>query len=98
MQLEGIDSVRRTLPFVWVFGRTFWCVSLYGANVFVENVMGAVAAPQVASLVTGKFVLEVEEDQEADKRVLVHVEVAKGTSPTDEVRLAFIVPFTAAEL
>ena len=27
----------RRLPFVWVFGRAHWTVSLYGANVFVEN-------------------------------------------------------------
>lgn len=85
MELEGADKVRRTLPFVWVFGRAFWCVSLFGANVFVENIMGAVAKPQVAEMVTGKFVLEVEEDDEVGKRVLVHVEVAKGTTPSDEV-------------
>ncbi|NJR42999.1 MAG: hypothetical protein HC767_10385 [Akkermansiaceae bacterium] len=52
---------------------------------FVENIMGAVAKPQVAEMVTGKFVLEVEEDDEVGKRVLVHVEVAKGTTPSDEV-------------
>lgn len=87
MKLEGVDAVRRTLPFVWVFGRAFWCVSLFGANVFVENIMGAVAKPEVAEMITGKFVLEVEEveAEEVGKRVLLRVEVAKGTSPSEEV-------------
>ena len=33
----------RRLPFVWVFGRAHWTVSLYGANVFVENGEGVVS-------------------------------------------------------
>lgn len=86
MELEDIDTVRRQLPFVWVFGRVFWCVSLFGANVFVENIMGAMANSRVAEVVTGKFVLEAEEDEEVGKRVLVRIEVAKGTLPSDEVR------------
>lgn len=35
----GGDRAVLKMPFVWVFGRRFWTVSLYGANVFVENVM-----------------------------------------------------------
>ena len=31
-------------PFCWVFGRAHWAVSLYGANVFVDQVMGALPA------------------------------------------------------
>jgi phenylacetate-CoA ligase len=86
MELEGVDTIRRKLPFVWVFGRAFWCVSLFGANVFVENIMGAVAKPEVAEMVTGKFVLEVEESEDVGKRLLLRVEAAKGTAPTNEVR------------
>jgi phenylacetate-CoA ligase len=37
--LSGDYPVRRQ-PFCWVFGRAHWAVSLFGANVFVDQVMG----------------------------------------------------------
>ncbi|KAJ3292700.1 hypothetical protein HDU79_001159 [Rhizoclosmatium sp. JEL0117] len=37
----------RKLPFVWVFGRAFWTVSMYGANVYVENIMVGLEQPDV---------------------------------------------------
>ena len=40
--------VERRLPFAWVFGREHWAVSLYGANVFVDQVMVALELPSVA--------------------------------------------------
>jgi hypothetical protein len=33
--LKFTDRGHRRLPFVFVFGRAFWTVSLYGANVYV---------------------------------------------------------------
>ena len=42
-----------TLPFVWVFGRAFWTVSLYGANVYVENLMVGLEQPTLQQHVTG---------------------------------------------
>ncbi|KAJ3253000.1 hypothetical protein HDU77_004824 [Chytriomyces hyalinus] len=68
-------SVIRKLPFVWVFGRAFWTVSLYGANVYVENVMAGLEQEHVHSLVTGKFVLDVNDDPD-NVRLMIHVELA----------------------
>ncbi len=73
------------LPFVWVFGRKFWTVSLYGANVFVENVMVGLEAADVHGDVTGKFVLAVQEDAE-DVRLLVHAELAPGVLASETIR------------
>ena len=33
------DRGGRALPFAWVFGRAHWTISLFGANVYVENVI-----------------------------------------------------------
>ncbi|KAJ3066868.1 hypothetical protein HDU98_009889 [Podochytrium sp. JEL0797] len=82
----GSDSVVRRLPFVWVFGRAFWTVSMYGANVFVENVMVGLEQPSVHNLVTGKFVLSVSDNVD-DVRLLVRVELAKGVSGNGDVEL-----------
>ncbi|KAI8621412.1 hypothetical protein BC830DRAFT_1163748 [Chytriomyces sp. MP71] len=84
-------AVVRRLPFVWVFGRAFWTVSLYGANVYVENVMVGLEQEAVHPHVTGKFVLAVNEDAE-DVRLLVHVERAPGRdSALDDNRLCGLV-------
>lgn len=72
-----------TMPFAFVFGRAFWTKSLYGANVYVENVMSGIEDPIVAPLVTGKFVLSVAETE--DVRLKVVVELAVGTAPSAEV-------------
>jgi len=70
----------RKLPFVWVFGRKFWTVSLYGANVFVENVMVGLEQPEISEFVTGKFVLSVS-DHHDDCRLLIRIELATSNIP-----------------
>ncbi|HSU39947.1 MAG TPA: phenylacetate--CoA ligase family protein, partial [Polyangiaceae bacterium] len=57
--LASVGALRtRAQPFVFVFGRTGFAVSYYGANVYPENVAPGLDAPGVAPHVTGKFVLE----------------------------------------
>lgn len=85
----------RRLPFVWVFGRAFWCVSVYGANVFVENIMSGMEKLDVAELVSGKFVLLVEEDSNLDKQLLVRVECAQSSAPADHIAAAVSESITA---
>jgi phenylacetate-CoA ligase len=50
----------KQLPFVYVFGRSDFTVSFYGANVFPENVTVGLEQPQISPWVTGKFVIQVE--------------------------------------
>ncbi|MFI5960242.1 phenylacetate--CoA ligase family protein [Cryptosporangium sp. NPDC051539] len=61
-------------PFVYVFGRTLFAVSLYGANVFPENVAEALEAPDLVGWTTGRFVMRVPENGRFD----VTVELAPG--------------------
>lgn len=74
----------RPLPFAYVFGRARFAVSYYGANVFPETVSIALEQPEVRAWVTGKFVMEVEEDAERDRRLHVAVELAPGVEPSEE--------------
>src|SRR3546814_11320545 len=46
----------REQPFVYVFGRTHFAVSYFGANVFPETVAIGLEQPDIAPHVTGKFV------------------------------------------
>jgi len=68
----------RRLPFVFVFGRSLFAVSFYGANVYPENVMVGLEQPAIKDWVTGKFVLEVVDVDDGNRRLLVTVELAAG--------------------
>jgi phenylacetate-CoA ligase len=80
---EGPD-----LPFVYVFGRSLFTVSFFGANVYPENVTVGLERPAVAGLVTGKFVLRTVEDADRDRRLSITVELAPGIEPTVELAAA----------
>jgi phenylacetate-CoA ligase len=66
------------LPFVYIFGRSHLAVSFFGANVYPENIAAGLEQPQVNGWVTGKFVLEVAEDADRNRRLAVTVELAPG--------------------
>ncbi len=68
------------LPFVFVFGRSLFTVSYFGANVYPENVTVGLEQPGISEWVTGKFVLETYEDDQRDRRLRVTVELAPGRS------------------
>jgi phenylacetate-CoA ligase len=66
------------LPFVYVFGRSLFTVSFFGANVYPENITVGLEREPVSAWVTGKFVLESIEDADRDRRLRVAVELAPG--------------------
>lgn len=66
------------LPFVFVFGRSLFTVSFFGANIYPENVTVGLERPHVSGWVTGKFVLQTYEDADRDLRLRVTVELAPG--------------------
>jgi phenylacetate-CoA ligase len=66
------------LPFVFVFGRSLFVVSFFGANIYPENVTVGLEQPGISDWVTGKFVLETYEDADRDRRLRITVELAPG--------------------
>ena len=76
----------RALPFVWVFGRSDFTVSYYGANIFPENVSVGLEQPGVRDWVTGKFVLEAREGDDHDRRLAIVVELAPGAEASEDRR------------
>ncbi len=69
------------LPFVHVFGRSNFTVSYFGANIFPENVSVGLEQHAIKELVTGKFVLQVEENADRDRILSIVVELAPGGEP-----------------
>ncbi|MCS7479035.1 phenylacetate--CoA ligase family protein [Umezawaea endophytica] len=64
------------LPFVFVFGRSLFTVSFFGANVYPENVTVGLEQPGISDWVTGKFVLETVADSDENTRLRITVELA----------------------
>ncbi len=79
----GRRGVRR-LPFVFVFGRSHFVVSYFGANIYPENVTVGLEQPRIREWVTGKFVMEVQEDPDHNRFLSVVVELAPGEAATEE--------------
>jgi phenylacetate-CoA ligase len=83
LRAEGGGAVR-ALPFVFVFGRSFFTVSYFGANVYPENVTVGLEQQPVSDWVTGKFVLEAREDDDRNRFLSVVVELAPGAEGSEE--------------
>ncbi|HEU5101630.1 MAG TPA: hypothetical protein VFU22_21560 [Roseiflexaceae bacterium] len=74
------DRGMRELPFVYVFGRSDFTVSYFGANIYPENVAVGLEQPAIKEWVTGKFVLESLEDADRNRFLSVVVELAPGAA------------------
>jgi phenylacetate-CoA ligase len=76
---EAGASTVRELPFVYVFGRSHFAISYFGANVFPEMVSAGLEQPDLAPHVTGKFVMQVVPDVDHNLELAIAVELAPGT-------------------
>lgn len=79
-QIRGIHQ----LPFVYVFGRSNFTVSYFGANIYPENVTVGLEQPVIREWVTGKFVLQVKEDADQNRFLSVVVELAPNVEENEE--------------
>ncbi len=66
------------LPFVYLFGRSLFTVSFFGANIYPENVTVGLEQPGIGDTVTGKFVIESVENADRDRLLRITVETAPG--------------------
>lgn len=81
---HGLDEAAMLpeLPFVYVFGRSHFAVSFYGANVYPENISVGLEQAELAPSLTGKFVVEVRHDTLQASELTLTVELARATNPT----------------
>ncbi|HYP89820.1 MAG TPA: phenylacetate--CoA ligase family protein, partial [Polyangiaceae bacterium] len=79
----GADGAStRKLPFVYVFGRSNFALSFYGANVYPENVAVGIEQPALLAALTGKFVMQIELDADQNPVLGLAVELLPGQAPS----------------
>lgn len=84
---EGARGIH-PLPFVYVFGRSHFTISYFGANIYPENVTVGLEQAPIADWVTGKFVMQVKEDEDKNGFLSVVVELAPAVEADEEKREA----------
>ncbi len=77
------------LPFVYVFGRSQFAISYFGANLYPENIMVGLEQAAIQEWVTGKFVMQILEDEDYNRFLSVVVELAPGVL-ADETKVRAI--------
>ena len=87
-QTQELPRGIHTLPFVYVFGRSNFTVSYFGANIYPENVTVGLEQGGITEWVTGKFVLQVKEDADKNRFLSIVVELAPGVEGGEEQRQA----------
>lgn len=70
------------LPFVYVFGRSDFTVSLYGLLIYPEHIKHGLEKPELMKKISGKFVLSIEHNDQYDPYLLVRVELSGNQQPS----------------
>ncbi len=83
------------LPFVYVFGRSNFTVSYFGANIYPENVTVGLEQGEIKEWVTGKFVLQALEDADKNRFLSIVVELAPGVKACSEKKNAIALSITS---
>ena len=65
------------LPFVYVFGRGKFTATIYGANIYPDNMREVLSDRRVRTFTTGKFTLETKYIGTLDPYLNINVELAK---------------------
>jgi phenylacetate-CoA ligase len=86
--LQNPASSSHFLPFVYVFGRSNFTVSYFGANIYPENVTVGLEQPLIKEWVTGKFVMQVKEDTDKNRYLSIAVELAPGITGSEDKKQA----------
>lgn len=77
---EGGARNLRELPFAYVFGRSHFAISYFGANIFPEMVSVGLEQPHLVAHVTGKFVMQAVADEDQNTHLAIAVELAPSAT------------------
>lgn len=86
-QVSKENNITRTLwklPFVQVFERKDFSVSLYAFQIYPETIRRALLSKRVLQYVTGKLSMSVIDTKRMDQKLVIHVELKQGVGKSTE--------------
>jgi phenylacetate-CoA ligase len=83
VSMLGNNRGVHNLPFVYIFGRSHFTVSYFGANIYPENVTVGLEQVPVCDWVTGKFVIQVQQDRDLNTFLTIAIELAPSIEPDE---------------
>lgn len=83
---SGIDDSISELPFVYVYERTDFAVTLYGLQIFPEMIRDALLDDAIQDYLTGKFALATKYDDNQDQYLEINLELKKDKTASEEKR------------
>lgn len=86
LKKENPDLKIRNMPFVYVFGRSMFTLSYFGANIYPENIAIGLESNKVKEFVTGKYVMQIIQSEDENLRFKITVELQNGEEINDEKR------------
>lgn len=74
---------RWQLPLVYVFGKSDFTATLYGLNIYPENIKAALAHPDIIKIISGKFQMSTElRARSRNQYLLIRVELNDHLKPS----------------
>lgn len=98
MKKEYPALIIRNLPFVYVFGRSMFTLSYFGANIYPENIAIGLESAEVKNLVSGKYVMQILEDVDKNLYLQVVVELVTGMEPAEDIKQIICISILASLL
>lgn len=85
-RLVDNDICPWNLPLVYVYGKSDFTVTLYGLNVYPENIKLALENPEIRTKVSGRFTISTEYQRlNRNQYLLINVELARGVNGTTKL-------------
>lgn len=81
-----IDIDQWRLPFVYIYGRDTFMTTLYGVNIYPENVKAVLDLIELQPSLTGRFITEKKIDANQDQYLLLRLEIKPGIKPTQKLK------------
>lgn len=82
----GIEKTIWNLPFVYVYERSDFSVSFFAFQVYPESIRKALQSKAIEDMITGKFTMEVNYDDQGQQQLTINVELKDHVKESGRLR------------
>lgn len=85
LKKHAINQNQWNLPFVYIFGRDSFMTTLYGVNIYPENIKTVLDHPRLQPYLTGRFTIKKFVDAQQDQYLQLRLELKPDQKPTKKL-------------